>query len=98
VLVIFAPSTMVDPEAVAQAVLEAAVNTEKPVLTCWMGEVQVRSARGAFAAARIPTFRSPENAVEAFNYMVSYFRSLHILSKPRVRSRTKTNPILKMPA
>ena len=79
VLVIFAPSTMVDPEAVAQAVLEAAVNTEKPVLTCWMGEVQVRSARGAFAAARIPTFRSPENAVEAFNYMVSYFRSLHIL-------------------
>jgi acetyltransferase len=79
VLVIFAPSTMVDPEAVAQAVLEAAANTEKPVLTCWMGEMQVRGARSVFAGAKIPTFRSPENAVEAFDYMVSYFRSQHIL-------------------
>ena len=79
VLVIFAPSTMVEPESVAQAVLEAAADNRKPVLTCWMGEMQVRGARGAFAAARIPTFRSPENAIEAFEFMVSYFRSQNIL-------------------
>ncbi|MBK8401215.1 MAG: bifunctional acetate--CoA ligase family protein/GNAT family N-acetyltransferase [Propionivibrio sp.] len=79
VLVIFAPSTMVEPSSVAQAVIETAADTKKPVLTCWMGEMQVRAARGAFAAARIPTFRSPENAIEAFEFMVSYFRSQHIL-------------------
>lgn len=79
VLVIFAPSTMVESSSVAQVVLETAANSKKPVLTCWMGEMQVRSARGSFAAARIPTFRSPENAIEAFNFMVSYFRSQNIL-------------------
>ena len=30
-------------------------------------------------SARIPTFRSPENAIEAFEFMVSYFRSQNIL-------------------
>lgn len=79
VLVIFAPSTLVDPGAVAQAVQEVARGTNKPVLTCWMGEMQVRDARSALAAANIPTFRSPENAVEAFHYMVAYFRSQQIL-------------------
>ncbi|MBL8416395.1 MAG: bifunctional acetate--CoA ligase family protein/GNAT family N-acetyltransferase [Propionivibrio sp.] len=79
VLVIFAPNTLVDPEAVAQAIIDTSAGYRKPVLTCWMGELGVRGARASFAASRIPTFRSPENAVEAFHFMVSYFLSQQIL-------------------
>ena len=78
-LVIFAPNTLVAPETIAQIVIDTAAAYNKPVLTCWMGELLVRGSRAAFAASRIPTFRSPENAIEAFNYMVSHFRNQQIL-------------------
>jgi len=72
VLAILTPNTYVDPLAVAQATIAAAEKADKPVLTCWLGEQQARGARAAFAKARFPTFRTPENAVSAFAFMVNW--------------------------
>jgi acetyltransferase len=79
VLVILTPQAMTQPLEVAHAIIETAKQFSKPVLTCWMGEVQVAQARAAFDAARIPNFRTPEPAVEVFSYLSAYFHNQHLL-------------------
>ncbi|MFA7292068.1 MAG: GNAT family N-acetyltransferase [Rhodocyclaceae bacterium] len=79
VLAILTPNTYVDPLAVAEATIAAAAQADKPVFTCWLGEMHARSARAAFAKARFPTFRSPENAVSAFSFLVNWVHNQALL-------------------
>lgn len=72
VLVMLTPQAMTAPTEVAEGVAKAAARASKPVLTCWMGEQQVRPGREVFASKRIPTFDSPEASVEAFAYLATY--------------------------
>ena len=90
VLAILTPNTYVDPLAVAQATIAAAEKADKPVLTCWLGELQARGARAAFAKARFPTFRTPENAVAAFAFMVNWVhnQALMLETPPALSSYT----------
>ena len=44
----------------------------KPVLTNWLGESTARIARGMFAAAGIPTYEFPADAVQSFSYLTAY--------------------------
>ncbi len=66
VLVILTPQAMTRPLEVAESLIALADQHDKPILTSWMGGKQVDSARQAFSNARIPTFRTPEVAVDAF--------------------------------
>ncbi len=79
VLVILTPQAMTQPLEVAHAVIETAKQFTKPLLACWMGEVQVAPARAAFSRARIPNFRTPEPAVEVFSYLSAYFHNQQLL-------------------
>jgi acetyltransferase len=72
VLVILTPQAMTRPLDVAEAVREAAERNQKPIVTSWMGGAQVNSARQAFRQAKIPTFNTPEAAVDAFHYLAAY--------------------------
>ena len=44
-LVILTPQAMTDPTQAARTVIELAHKSDKPLVTCWMGEEQVREAR-----------------------------------------------------
>lgn len=81
VLVILTPQAMTRPLEAAQALIEIAGKFNKPLLTCWMGDVQIRTAREAFAHAHIPTFRTPEAAVEAFSYITAFSRNQRLLAQ-----------------
>jgi acetyltransferase len=72
VLVILTPQAMTKPQEVAEAVVEAANQSRKPIITSWMGGRQVNPARSIFRRARIPTFNTPEAAVDAFHYLAAY--------------------------
>jgi acetyltransferase len=72
VLVILTPQAMTRPMDVAEAVVAAAESNRKPIITSWMGGKQVNPARAAFRQARIPTFNTPEAAVDAFHYLAAY--------------------------
>ncbi|MCL1692755.1 MAG: bifunctional acetate--CoA ligase family protein/GNAT family N-acetyltransferase [Actinomycetia bacterium] len=72
VLVILTPQAMTRPLEVAEAVVAAADHNEKPIIASWMGGPQVNAARQAFSQAKIPTFNTPEAAVDAFHYLASY--------------------------
>lgn len=79
VLVILTPQAMTAPAAVADAVIRAAGSSEKPLLTCWMGEAQVSEGRARLAAARVTHFRMPEAAVEAFSFLSAYHHNQQLL-------------------
>lgn len=79
VLTILTPQAMTDPTQAARVVIEAAQKTDKPIVTCWMGETQVREARLLFKGAGIPTFRTPEPAVELFSQISAYYRNQQLL-------------------
>lgn len=74
-LVLLTPQAMTDPTSCAQGVIDAAANSGKPVLACWMGEKLVSEGRQLFADAGIPHFHSPEAGVDAFGYLAGYNRS-----------------------
>jgi acetyltransferase len=79
VLAILTPQAMTDPTQAARSVIEVAKKTDKPLVTCWMGEEQVREARRLFQGAGIPTFRTPEPAVELFSHISNYYRNQQLL-------------------
>ncbi|MGD8312948.1 MAG: bifunctional acetate--CoA ligase family protein/GNAT family N-acetyltransferase [Gammaproteobacteria bacterium] len=72
VVVILTPQAMTRPLAVAEALIALADQHSKPVFTVWMGGDLVESARDAFREARIPTFTTPEAAVDAVHYLAAY--------------------------
>jgi acetyltransferase len=80
-LVILTPQAMTNPLAVANTLIEIASRFKKPLLTCWMGDLQIKAGRAAFAQARIPTFSTPESAVEAFSYITAFYRNQHLLAQ-----------------
>lgn len=79
VLVILTPQAMTQPLEVAQAVIELAAKFDKPLIACWMGEVQVAACRQAFNQAKIPNFRTPEPAVEVFSFISAYYQNQKLL-------------------
>jgi acetyltransferase len=72
VLVILTPQAMTRPLDVAEAVIVAAEQNEKPIVASWMGGPQVNPARQAFRHAKVPIFNTPEAAVDAFHYLAAY--------------------------
>jgi acetyltransferase len=79
VLVMLAPQAMTAPMEVARAVIECAKTSDKPLLTCWMGEEQVAKARHLLAAHGIPTFRTPDPAIEMFAHVSAFYRNQRML-------------------
>jgi acetyltransferase len=79
VLTILTPQAMTKPLEAAKAVIEISNQYKKPLLTCWMGEMQVAESRKEFARARTPNFRTPEPAVEVFSYLSAYYQNQKLL-------------------
>lgn len=78
-LVILTPQAMTDPAGVAASLVALGKTKGKPLLTCWMGEIQVAEGRRILRDANIPTFNTPETAVDAFSYLVNYSRNQKLL-------------------
>ena len=79
VLTILTPQAMTEAEDVARAVTDAARGASKPLLACWMGEGSVVSGRKLLQQAGIPTFRTPEPAVEMFANVSAFYRNQQAL-------------------
>ncbi|MGD8572792.1 MAG: bifunctional acetate--CoA ligase family protein/GNAT family N-acetyltransferase [Gammaproteobacteria bacterium] len=79
VLVMLTPQAMTNPLQAAEAVIEAGQKRNKPLLACWMGEQQVKSAWDLFTKHKVPVFPSPEASVEAFSYLANHHRNQQLL-------------------
>ncbi len=80
VLVLNCPTAVADSTEAADAVIDVlARHRGTPVLTCWLGETAVAEARRHFAAKRVPTYETPDEAVRAFAHLASYRRNQALL-------------------
>ena len=78
-LVLNAPTALASPVEAARAV--AADNHAGPrkLLTSWVGQKSADAARQVFAAARIPTYATPSEAVRGFMHLVRHRRLQQLL-------------------
>ena len=72
ILFIHAPTAIVPSVEIADALLPLLRETSRNVLACWLGGEAVAQARGIFSDAGIPTYDTPEEAVQAFLQIVHY--------------------------
>lgn len=79
-LVVLTPQAMTEIEASAEAVGEMAKKTDKPVIACFMGEVQVEEGISKLESYGVPNYPFPERAALAFKAMSDY-RS--VLNRPQ---------------
>ncbi|MGA9855623.1 MAG: bifunctional acetate--CoA ligase family protein/GNAT family N-acetyltransferase [Gammaproteobacteria bacterium] len=81
VLVLYCPTGVSNPEEVAEAVIRTASHASKPVLASWVGGGAVTSARHRLTAAHMPSFETPESAVQAFMFLADYRRNQEMLTQ-----------------
>ncbi len=79
ILVLKSPTGAHKAEACAEAVIDTVAKRRRPVLTCWLGKDTPRSARKRFGAARIPTYDTPEDAVQGFSHLVAHQHNQELL-------------------
>jgi acetyltransferase len=79
VLMIHAPNAVVDPADVARAVAPLAKGSSRNVLGCWFGVQSVLEARSIAADAGMPSYRTPEEAVNGFLQIVHYRANQNLL-------------------
>jgi acetyltransferase len=79
VLVLLSPQAMTDPTETARQLTPFARCGKPPLLASWMGGAAVRVGRDLLSQAGIPTFDSPESAIQAFLHMVEYRRNQELL-------------------
>lgn len=92
-IVILTPQAMTEPDEVAKTLIELADHHKKPILTSWMGGGQVENARQLFNNAKLPSFRTLENAVDAFSYLSSHQKNQRLLLQtPAKTSRRHEKP------
>ncbi|MBI4794985.1 MAG: bifunctional acetate--CoA ligase family protein/GNAT family N-acetyltransferase [Deltaproteobacteria bacterium] len=92
-VIILSPQALTDSTGVAQAVVAAVQGQARPVFAVWMGGEDVTAGTRILNEAGIPTFETPEPAVETFLEMYSYSRNLELLQQtpPRLPKEFQVN-------
>ena len=75
-LILCVPQVMADPTKLADRLIDIARKSTKPILTSLIGEATVNHARDILNNNNIPTYASPDEAVESYMYLYHYERHL----------------------
>ena len=90
------PTAVADSLGAAAAVVELLpAERSVPVLTAWLGETAALPARRLFAASKIPTYETPDDAVTAFMYLSAYGKNQELLLETCSRVRARRRPTAK---
>jgi acetyltransferase len=80
ILIMNCPTAVADSLGAATEVVESRpADRSVPVLTAWLGETAALPARRLFAANKIPTYETPDDAITAFMYLSAYSRNQELL-------------------
>jgi acetyltransferase len=82
VIIIFTPQLVTHPSDVARVISEVARKSRtKPIFAVWMGGKSVEEGISILNEAGIPTFGTPEDAVNAFMHMYYYSYNLRLIQE-----------------
>ena len=92
-VIILSPQAMTDPTGVARAVAPEIGGKGRPVFAVWMGGDEVEAGVQILNDAGVPTFETPEQAVDTFMEMYFYTRHLELLQEtpPRLTQDMSVN-------
>ena len=91
VLALFYPQLLLPARLAAQTIIESAQSSHKPILTAWLGGVDMQPGCELVEASNLPAFHSPESAVAAFGMLAAYRRAQHLLQEvPSPQTQTNT--------
>ena len=88
-VIVFVPQAVSDAADVATALSELLRDTSFPVFAVLMGGDGVEQGRRIFTKAGIPTYDTPERAIEAFMHMYAYARNLELLQQTPPKQNIK---------
>jgi len=80
-LIILSPQAISDSTAVAESLVKTINRNPMTVFTVWLGGKEVEKGQAIFSKAGIPTYETPERAINAFFHLYSYERNLKILQE-----------------
>jgi len=80
-VIVFVPQAVSDAADVAATLSEVLRGKSYPVFAVWMGGESVEKGREIFSKAGIPTYETPERAIQSFMYMNSYAHNLELLQQ-----------------
>jgi len=80
-VIVFVPQAVSDAADVAETLSEVLRGKSYPVFAVWMGGESVEKGRDIFSKAGIPTYETPERAIQSFMYMNSYAHNLELLQQ-----------------
>jgi acetyltransferase len=94
IIIILTPQVMTEPLKVARDIVEFAQDPNKVIIACFMGGDYVSSARLLLEQNNIPTFHTPEAAIEAFSYLRSFATNQKLLMQvpEPLQKENKINP------
>ncbi|MDX1919548.1 MAG: acetate--CoA ligase family protein [Candidatus Caenarcaniphilales bacterium] len=80
-MIIFTPQAMSEPVQTSRAVSRIAKKHSKPIFTSWMGADYVEEGVKMLLKYGIPSYQTPEQAIDAFSFMHKYRRLQDVLAK-----------------
>ncbi len=89
VLAVLTPQSMTQALATADALIEAAAHTTKPIFASWMGDAAVADANGRLNCAGLPTYPYPDSAARAFQHMWQRTHRLRLVEEARRSAATQ---------
>lgn len=78
-LILCVPQVMTSPRILAERMIDLVKKSTKPIITSFLGEESVYYARQILNKNNVPTYPTPEEAVEAYMYLYHYARNLALL-------------------
>ncbi|MDG6218895.1 MAG: bifunctional acetate--CoA ligase family protein/GNAT family N-acetyltransferase [Candidatus Thermoplasmatota archaeon] len=79
IIVITVPQVMANPKKLAENIIDISKKSTKPILTAFVGEESVHYARQLLNRNEVPTYPTPEEAVESYMHLYHYARNLELL-------------------
>jgi acetyltransferase len=75
-LILCVPQVVANPDKLAERLIDISRKTTRPIITSFMGEASVIHARQILNTNNIPTYDTPDAAVESYMYLYHYERHL----------------------
>ena len=94
VLVMNCPTAVADSADAARAVLAVAKSAPRAtILSCWLGATAAEESRKLFAANRLPSYETPNEAIRALMHLVNYKRNQDLLLEtPQALPKARRDP------
>jgi acetyltransferase len=89
-LILCVPQVVANPDKLAERLIDLSRKTTKPIITSFMGEASVIHARQILNTNNIPTYDTPDEAVESYMYLYHYQRHLEQLYETPEELNIKT--------